>query len=103
MSDSLFLAVINFPIYYISMFICLKLHWINLPTQGKRTFFYIIIISIIFVTANSMLASLGFGSGKSFTDWQNTLLCSFWAGGLSVFLTQIFIWIEVAIRKRTDQ
>ena len=49
-----------------------------------------------------MLAWLGFGLGETFTDWQNAVLCSFWAGGVSVFLTQIFIWIEVAVRKRTE-
>jgi len=97
------LMLIQFPIYVMSLLICVKLHRNGLPTLGDRIYFYGVLISIVFMKTSSILDEwLGFGSGKNFTDWQNTVLCGFWAGGLSVFLAQIFIWIEVAVRKQTD-
>jgi len=70
------------------------------PPFTARHYICCIIVTLIFITANSMLeAWLGFGSGRQFSDIPNVLLSAFWAGGVSVFVIHVLVWIEMLMRK----
>lgn len=68
--------------------------------NSPRDFLSFLICIFIFINASDMLESwLGFGSGSNFSDIQNVLLSTFWAGGVSVFVIQILVWVELVIRR----
>lgn len=71
----------------------------NLFPLTKRNYICFLTVTLIFITANSMLESLGFGSGRPFSDIPNVILSAFWAGGVSVFLMYLLVWIEWAVRR----
>ncbi len=68
------------------------------PWTYRNTICFVV-VTVIFILSNSMLESLGFGSGRQFSDAANAVLNSFWAGGLSVFSIHIIVWIEMAVRR----
>ena len=68
--------------------------------RTMRSFVYYSLCMLIFINASGILKDwLGFGSGRNFSDLQNILLSSFWAGGVCVFVVQILLWVEMAIRR----
>jgi len=46
-----------------------------------------------------MLEALGFGNGRTFSNASQAILSAFWAGGLSVFVVQMLVLIEMAVRR----
>lgn len=92
---------IQLSLYLFFLLLCVRLRHRELAFSQKMLFAYNIIVVIIFINTNDMLeAFLGFGVGRNFYDIQHATLYGFWAGGLSVFVIQLLIWIEVFFDKR---
>ena len=69
------------------------------PRQMRGNIYFFLCM-LIFINASGFIEDwLGFGSGRDFRDLQNILLSSFWAGGVCVFVVQILLWVEMAIRR----
>lgn len=68
--------------------------------HSMRDHIYFFLCMLIFINASDILKDwLGFGSGRNFSDLQNILLSTFWAGGVCVFVVKILLWVEMAVRR----
>ncbi len=67
--------------------------------ENLRDCAYLFICLFVQLSASSMLkSSLDTGSGYLMSDSKTVVLSAFWGGGLAVFVIQILVLVEMAVR-----